>query len=158
MQMRHFVQVVLGLALLAGGAAAAPDSRAAQARPDTTKYEDREGWPDTHAGALAHRWVRAFGLGEKAMKECLAEIMAPASLEKTDMKVRVERYRDLHERYGKLTLAKIEKSTEEQVEATLAAEDMSEHHFIFTAQPAAPYKLVSVAIKQPGHGMPGFGH
>jgi hypothetical protein len=159
MRIRHLVQATLGLALLAGISSSAPASKPAEARPDTTNREtDREGWPDTRAAALAHRWVRAFGQGEKAMKQCLTEIMAPASLEKTDMKVRVERYRDLRERFGKLTLTKIEKSTEDEVEATLAAEDLSEHHFIFAAQSVAPYKLLTVSIKQQGHGMPGFGH
>lgn len=162
MLLKRLVHAALGLALFAGGACAAANkaapAEAAVATDTTGRGQDREGWPDTRAGALAHRWVRAFGQGEKAMKECLTEIMAPASLQKTDMKVRVERYRDLRERYGRLTLAKIEKSTEDQVEATLAAEDMSEHHFIFAAQTVTPYKLLSVSIRQPGHAIPGFGH
>src|SRR5580765_8963363 len=49
---------------------------------DTTGAAAREGWPDTRAGELGHRWVKAFGEGEKQMKECLADIMAAESLAK----------------------------------------------------------------------------
>lgn len=154
------VAVVVLQMLVATVALADSKAAPAPAMSDSVMSEAvREGWPATRAGELAHRWVKAFSQGEKAMKQCLADIMAPESLAKTGVSVRVERYRDLRERYGTLTLVSVEKSEPGQVEATLAASDMSEHHFIFNLQPQAPYKMSSVAMREAAHmGMPGFGH
>jgi len=85
--------------------------------------------------------------------------MAPESLAKKGIATRVERYRDLRERYGTLTLVSVEKSEAGQVEATLAATDLSQHRFIFNVQTETPFKMLSVAMREPGHmGIPGFGH
>jgi hypothetical protein len=164
--MRHTRLVAVAILQMMVAAVALAESKAAPAPAPAPTPSDsvmreavREGWPATRAGELAHRWVKAFSTGEKAMKQCLADIMAPESLAKTGVAVRVERYRDLHEKYGTLTLVSVEKSDPGQVEATLTASDMTEHHFIFNVQTQAPYKLSSVAMREAGHmGMPGFGH
>lgn len=118
----------------------------------------RDGWPATHAGDMGRRWVMAFNTGEEAMKECLADVMAGESLEKTAMPARVERYRDLREKLGTLTLVSIDKSERDGIEATLATSDLSQQHFTFNVQPAPPYKLLTVSMTQPHFGMHGFGH
>lgn len=120
--------------------------------------EDAEGWPPTRAGELAHRWVESFNTGEKAMKGCLAEIMAGESLKKTKLPARVERYRDLRERFGTLTLVSVDRSEPFKVEVTLAASDLSQHHFTFTAEDTAPHKLLAVSMMEPHFGLHGFGH
>ena len=160
MRSARIAAVTVSLMLVAAVARADSKPSPAPAPDDSLVREAvREGWPATRAGDLAHRWVKAFSSGEKAMKACLADILAPESLAKTGVSVRVERYRDLRERYGTLSLVAIEKSEPGQVEATLAASDLSQHHFIFNVQTQAPYKLASVAMREPGHmGMPGFGH
>lgn len=152
--------VTLSLLLAGGLAVADPKTVVPPAGADSTRREAvREGWPGTRAGELAYRWVKAFSQGEHAMKACLADIMAPDALAKKGIPARVERYRDLRERFGVLTLVSVDKSAPGQVEATLAASDLSQHHFIFYVQAEAPYKMVSVAMRESGHmGIPGFGH
>jgi hypothetical protein len=134
----------------------APAASQAQAAAAPTK--DAEGWPVTRAGELGRRWVTAFNTGEKEMKECLADIMASESLKKTAMPQRVERYKDLREKFGTLTLVSIDSSEPYKVSATLAATDLSQHHFVFNTQTAAPFKLLSVSMMEPHFGLHGFGH
>ena len=153
------VRAVLLLVLFATAAAAAPGIPSAPGQDAAARREaDREGWPATRAGELARRWVRAFSTGEKAMKECLADILAPESLARKGVAVRVERYRDLRERFGTLTLVSVDGAEAGRLEVTLAASDLSQHRFTFNVQTAAPYKLLSVAMREPGHMLPGFGH
>ena len=120
---------------------------------------DRGGWPDTRVGKLARGWVAAFSSGEAAMKEYLTTHLAPASLADKGVPRRIERYRDLREKYGKLELASVVKSSPEKLTVKLMASDATRHEFVFTAQSEAPYKLVSVGIREAGHfGHGGFGH
>ena len=155
---RTSLMVIAWSLLLAGAAAAAPSAPTAAQRDSIRRLAEREGWPDTRVAERARGWVVAFSTGEPAMKQFLADEMAPKDTTKT-VKQRVERYRDLHQRYGRLTLAAVEKSTPTELTAKLMSEDGSPHTFVFTAQAEAPYKLVSVAIREAmhGHGF-GFGH
>jgi 5-methyltetrahydrofolate--homocysteine methyltransferase len=86
------VCVALCLSLSAAVAHAAPASTAVPGDP--------EGWPDTRAGVMARGWVQAFSSGEPAMKAFLASSMAERSLAAKPLPQRVERYRDLREKYG----------------------------------------------------------
>ena len=118
-------------------------------------------WPSTRAGALARGWVTAFSSGEAEMKAFLAKELAPKSLETTKLPKRIERYRDLREKYGRLQFASVVKSTPGELTVKLMDEEASLHEFTFTVQTEAPFKLVSVSIKQRGHfggGGHGFGH
>jgi len=120
---------------------------------------DRDGWPDTRVGELARGWVTAFSSGDSAMKVYLAAHMATASLADKNVPQRIERYRDLREKYGRLELASVVKSTDEKLTVKLMGSDATRTEFIFTAQTEAPWKLVSVAIREAGHfGHGGFGH
>jgi len=138
----------------AAGAAAAP----AQAVKPMTPAKD--GWPDTPAGAMARLWVAAFSKGEEAMRACLTGNLAPSSLATRGLEERLATYRDSHEKFGTLTLAAIEKSSPEEVEATLLAADLTRHRFVFKVEPEEPHRLVSVSrietISVPGHA--GFHH
>jgi hypothetical protein len=142
----------------APAAVPAPAHAPAPAASGPAYVTDREGWPDTRAGELGHRWVKAFDTGEAAMKQTLSEILAPESLARKNVNARVERYRDLKERFGALTLLSVDRSTADEVEVTLAAADLSPHSFTFTVQKAEPHKLLTVSMKEPGHMIPGFGH
>lgn len=120
---------------------------------------DRDGWPATHAGALARGWVTAFSSGDSAMKAYLTAHLAPTSLADKSVPQRIERYRDLCQKYGRLELASVVKSAPGKLTVKLMASDATRYEFIFTAQTEAPYKLLSVAIREGGHfGHGGFGH
>ena len=120
---------------------------------------DRGGWPDTRVGELARLWVAAFSSGEAAMKEYLTTHMASTSLDDRSVARRVERYRELRETYGKLELASVVKSEPGKLTVKLMSSDATRREFIFTAQAEAPYKLLSVAIREGGHhGFGGAGH
>ena len=109
---------------------------------------DRDGWPATRVGELARGWVEAFSTGEEAMKTYLAANMAPKDLAKRNVPQRIERYRDLRKKYGKLELASVVKSADHELTVKLMASDGSRQEFTFTAQSEPPFKLASVAIKQ----------
>jgi hypothetical protein len=109
-------------------------------------------------GELARGWVTAFSTGEAAMKEYLTVHMAPKSLESKSVPQRIERYRDLREKYGKLELVSVVKSERDRLTVKLMASDATRREFVFTAQDEAPHKLVSVAIREFAHGHGGFGH
>ena len=135
---------------------ATPAVAGAATRATGAGTKDRDGWPDTHAGTMGRRWVSAFNTGEQAMRDTLAAIMASESLQKSAMPQRIERYRDLRERYGTLTLVLVEKSEPDRCEVTLTGSDMAEHRFVFSTQSTAPFKLVSVSMIERGHF--GMGH
>ena len=115
---------------------------------------DGDGWPDTRVGALARGWVTAFSSGDSAMKAYLAAHMAPSSLADKSVPQRIERYRDLRKKYGRLELASVVKSSADKLTVKLMGSDATRYEFIFTAQTEAPWKLVSVGIREGGH----FGH
>ena len=120
---------------------------------------DGDGWPDTRVGELARGWVTAFSSGDSAMKAYLAAHMAPASLADKNVPQRIERYRDLRKKYGRLELASVVKSSDDKLTVKLMASDATRTEFIFTAQTGAPWKLVSVGIREGGHfGHGGHGH
>lgn len=114
-------------------------------------------WPATRAGAVAQGWVTAFNGGEKAMQEFLAARMAEKALRERPVPARIERYRDLREKYGRLQLDRIVKSEPYELTVKLLDVDAKSTEFVFKSEPRAPWKLVSVAIKQPGFHH-GFGH
>ena len=155
--MKNVLLSVVVLSILMSSAANAADPKPAPTR--AAPVTDRGGWPDTRAGELARGWVTAFSSGEPAMKEFLAQRLAPKSLESKSMPQRIVRYRELRQTYGKLELISVVKSLPEQLTVKLMSSDAKRHEFVFTAQTEAPYKLVSVGIKEPGHfGFGGFGH
>lgn len=118
-----------------------------------------DGWPETRAGELGRGWVTAFSTGEQAMKEFNERELSKEGQAKRSLKVRVESYRKLRDQYGKLTLGSIVKSTPAELTVSLLDSDAKSHVFIFKVQTEPPYKLISVGMRQGGHGMHGmFGH
>ncbi len=149
--------VVLSLSL--GAAAGAETKSTPTPVAPAAREADRDGWPDTRVGELARGWVAAFSTGEAAMKGYITTHLATTSLADKSVPQRIERYRSLREKYGKLELASVVKSTPENLTVKLMGSDATRYEFIFTAQREAPYKLLSVAIREGGHfGHGGFGH
>ena len=144
--MRRILECAVVLSLSLAGVAGAETKPA--------RGSDRDGWPETRVGALARGWVAAFSSGDSAMKTYLASHLAPTSLADKSVPQRIERYRDLRKRYGRLELASVVKSSPEKLTVKLMGSDATRYEFIFTAQTEAPHKLLSVAIREGGH----FGH
>lgn len=119
--------------------------------------ESTPAWPATRAGEVAKGWVTAFNGGEKAMQEFLATRMAAKALQEKAVPARVERYRDLREKYGRLQLDKVVKSQPHELTVKLLDADAKSREWVFKSEPRAPWKLASVGIKEP-HFMHGFGH
>jgi len=124
--------------------------------PDSLrKAAIRQGWPDTDAGLLAARWVRAFSKGEKAMKALLGEILTPEALKKRTMDERLESYRAMHERFGELELVKVVKSSPKEITVQLAGMDLTPREFTFVLVADQPGKLDHIAYQDfvhQGHG------
>ncbi len=118
-----------------------------------------DAWPATRAGELAKGWVTSFNTGEAAMKEFLAARMAATTLAERSVPARVERYRSLREKYGRLQLDAVVKSKPHELTVKLLDADARSREFVFKSEPRAPFKLASVSIRErSGHGFGGFHH
>jgi hypothetical protein len=151
MRVITLLAVVLIATAMRVGAAEKP------AAPTDSARRAAEGWPATKAGERAAGWVEAFSTGEKAMKAYLETAMASGSMKSRNMNQRIESYRSLREKYGKLTLGSVVESKPYDLTAKLMASDGSLHGFVFKVEPQPPHGLLSVSIQQRGHGF-GFHH
>lgn len=140
-------------------ASAAPAPTASSAPPDSFRRAAlREGWPDSREGELASLWVRAFSTGEAAMRDFNSKHYSRESLAKKGLDERAISYRKLRERLGRLSLAGVVKSVPGELTVKLFDSEAEPHEFVFTVEKSAPFKLVSVAMKEQ-HGLHGmFGH
>jgi hypothetical protein len=132
----------------------------AQAAPHAARARiARDGWPDTPAGVMARKWVKAFSKGERAMRACLEENLAAESLGQRGIAARLESYRGLRERLGDLMLVRVVASAPDSVVAALATSEMTEKEFTFQVQARPPHKLLRVSLKETrsGHGGHGGG-
>jgi len=84
----------------------------------------------------------------------LAKNIAEEALATRDIEQRMDGCRALRKRFGTLKVRKVLASSAGTIEMLLAASDGSEHEFIFTAQTSAPFKLLSIALREVhyGHG------
>jgi hypothetical protein len=120
-----------------------------------------EGWPDTNAGSIGRQWVAAYDSGEVAMRGFYARAMSAESLAKKPPEARLESYRKLRERIGKLMLASVVDSRDTMLVVSLLAEDGVPREFTFTLEGKPPHKLLSVSmldVQHGGHGGGGHGH
>jgi hypothetical protein len=90
------------------------------------------------------------------MRGFLENNMAPKSLAERDTHTRVEKYKTLRDQYGKLQLDTVIESTPGGLTARLIDSDARSHEFVFAVQTEAPYKLLSVSIREPMHGLHGM--
>jgi hypothetical protein len=149
MRTRHSVPLVVSLlAIVSTAIAFGGDKAARPTGPD--------GWPSTRAGEMGRGWVTAYCAGEDSMRGFLSRNMAPKNLEEKNVSVRVQKYKDLHDQYGRLQLDSVEESTPGKVTVKMLDADAKSRTFIFTIQDGPPYKLVSVMIRQPMDGIHGL--
>ncbi len=148
------LKLVLAFLLLCVGHSAPADTKSS-AEPAT---KARDGWPGTRCGELGRGWVRAFSTGDSAMREFYLREMDPEVLAKKSMGTRIENYRKLRERLGRLTLGAVIREAPNELVVTLLDSDAASHEFTFTAQGKSPFKLVSVSFKDKRHGFGGFHH
>ena len=114
-------------------------------------------WPDAKVGQMARGWVEAFALGDSAMRALDMKALSKESLAKRGVEERIVSYRKLHERFGKLTLVTVVEQAPEELTASLLDSDLAAHEFTFEIEPAEPYRLASVSMKEVVHGHGGFG-
>ena len=148
MRPRHSIPIVVSLLVMTCAAALAGEKPAHPSGPD--------GWPATRAGEMGRAWVNAYCAGEDSMRAFLSHHMAPKNLEEKNVSVRIQKYKDLYDQYGRLQLDSVEESTPEKVTVKLLDADAKSRTFTFTIQDGPPYKLVSVMIRQPMDGIHGL--
>jgi hypothetical protein len=112
-----------------------------------------------HPGRRDRRgWVESFSSGEPAFRSYVEKTMTKESLAKKSVDQRMVTYRELRERFGKLSLASVVKSTPGKLDVKLMTSDASITQFTFDVQTAAPWRLIQVSRREyrnVGHG--GFG-
>jgi hypothetical protein len=100
---------------------------------------------------LAKQWIAAFAAGDDVMRPFLTRSIADEELRKRSVDERMKGYRTLRKRFGTLKLKTVLSSTAGSYEVVLLAEDGSEHEFIFTGQTTAPFKLLSIGLREMHH-------
>ena len=141
--MRHVIAPCLCLCLLATPLAARAAAPAAE-------------WPVTPAGELARGWMTAYNGGEDAMRAFLSGRMTERALRERAVPARLERYRSLREKYGRLQFDRVVRAEPRELTVQLLDADAKRSEWVFTIEAGASPKLASVAIRERrGHG--GFG-
>jgi hypothetical protein len=126
------------------------------AAADTRDSSTAARWPDTRVGTLARGWVTAFNTGEDAMRGFLKDHMAAKNLAEKGVPSRVERYRTLREKYGRLQLERVIASSASELTVKLLDADAHAREFTFRSETNAPYKLASVSLKESAAGIHGM--
>jgi len=129
--------VVMAGILLAFGLVTAAPTQASSQRP--------------RLDILAKQWISAFGAGDDVMRPFLSRSIADEELRKRSIDERMKGYRTLRKRFGTLTLKTVLSSSAGTYEVLLVAADGSEHEFIFTGQTQAPFKLLSIGLREMHH-------
>ena len=75
------------------------------------------------------------------MRAFLSRNLAPRNLEEKNVSVRIQKYKDLHDQYGRLQLDSVEESTPGKVTVKLLDADAKSRTFTFALQDGPPYKL-----------------
>ena len=128
-------------------------------RGTAAQTESAPAWPATRVGEAAKGWVVAFNGGEKAMQGFLTAKMSAKALAERPVPDRIERYRELREKYGRFQLDRVVKSEPYELTVKLLDADAKPREFIFKSEDKTPWKLASVSIRQPGfHHGHGSGH
>ena len=104
-----------------------------------------------HLDVLAKQWIAAFGAGEDVMRPFLTRSLADEELRKRSVDERMKGYRTLRKRFGTLKMKTVLSSSDGTYEILLVAADDSEHEFIFTGQTKAPFKLLSIGLREMHH-------
>lgn len=136
-------------------------AHAAAVKAGAAKTSSDDGWPESRAATIARGWVEAFSAGEPSFRAYLGKALTPESLAKKSLDQRMVTYRELRERFGKLSFASVVKSSTDKLEVRLMASDGSLHEFTFEIQNAPPFKLIQVSRldrRRQHHGFGGFHH
>lgn len=117
----------------------------ARPRIETTAQEGLE-FPQTPAAAAARRHLGAFNSGDaERMRAFLQEFAAPNPERSLDE--RVQGYRSIYEQVGFLRPLAIDASTDTQLTLRVRSAVQGELQLIYTVEPQAPHRLVSVQIE-----------
>jgi CubicO group peptidase (beta-lactamase class C family) len=117
-------------------------------RVATTAQEGLE-LPQTPAAAAARRYLGAFNSGDgERMRAFLQEFAVPNPARSLDE--RVQGYRSIYENTGFLRLLGVDASSEAQLTVRAQSALQGELQLIFTVEPQAPHRLVSVQIEAGG--------
>lgn len=104
-------------------------------------------WPAGRTGMFAKRWVDAFAAGEDSMRAFLTTDMAAASLAERNVAARIERYREMHDSYGRFQLEQVVKSEARVLTVKLLDAQAKSYDAVFTLEPQPPFKLKSVTLR-----------
>lgn len=146
--MSAVVVLLCGLAVSIVAIAGSKSESVSTAKTAEKSAVSRDGWPDTRPGAVGRHWVKAFRLGETAMREFYLVELSAESLAKRSADARLETYRTFRERFGTLMFASIVKSAPTELTVKLMDADAKPHTFVFKVEAAAPHKLESISMTE----------
>jgi CubicO group peptidase (beta-lactamase class C family) len=105
-------------------------------------------FPDTPIGALARRFVESANAGEAAVREFITSAYTEKKLAERSVDERIGSFHNLRNNFGaRLTLVRIERSSDSELDAVLRGANGNESTFQFSIDPASPGHLGSVMVK-----------
>jgi D-alanyl-D-alanine carboxypeptidase len=129
----------IGLFLLATGLALMGNARTAE-----------QLLPQTPSGRRVEAYLKAFNSGESAMREFMAGQTAKESLQKVPVEVRLNRYRQMHDRLGALDLRRVIESRDDFVSVIVHGSKGPLVNLEFQFEPAEPFGLIGIRITDVG--------
>lgn len=141
--------LILAVFWAAAGLAHAEGGSQGQAGGPPQKTEQLS-FPNTPAGRAAEAYFKAFAAGEGAMKAFFERFAAAASLEKMPVGARLERYRQMKGRLGRLEPVRIVASRPDFLSVAAKDKEGRRLRLDFELEAAEPFGLVGVRIEALG--------
>ena len=112
--------------------------------------QDAPRLPQTQAGRAVEAYLKAFNADEAAMREFFTARAAAASLERTPIAVRLERYRQMRERLGTLELREVVDAAAGRISAMVRGSNGPLVQMDFEFEAAEPFGLVGIRVEDAG--------
>src|SRR5712671_1665738 len=135
---------------------AAPPAAAPRAAPAAPTAPAAPEFPPNEAGQHAAAYFRAYGKGEAAMKQFLAQHASQAALKRRSIEDRLETYRDMREERGRLTPVRVSEFTESSVTVVTRAERGGRLLITILCEADPPHAFVAIRVEDmpPDEGTP----
>lgn len=103
--------------------------------------------PQTQTGKQVEAYIKAFNSGEPAMREFFVHHTAKDALQYIPLEVRLNRYRQMHNRLGSLELRKVIESRNNFVSIIVRASSGQLVKLEFQFEPAEPFSLIGIGVE-----------
>lgn len=105
--------------------------------------------PDTPQGRLVAAYVKAFNSGdENAMREFIANNVAPSALQQRPLDARLEVYREMRGNMGTMDVKRVMAARDSEVVVLVQTKPGEWRELTFLLEPASPHKLMGIRVQE----------